>query len=84
MGAEETGHNRDRAFLAKRAGDAQHLQFGVQVEAIARLDLDRGHALGDQRVDAGQGAALQQLGLGRPRVAATVETMPPPARAISS
>jgi hypothetical protein len=69
---------------ATRAGDAQHLQFGLDVEPVARLDLDRADALGDQRVDALERAG-QQIGLGGgPRVADTVETMPPPARATSS
>ena len=36
------------------ARDAQHAELGLAVEAVAGLDLDRGDALGEQRVDARQ------------------------------
>jgi hypothetical protein len=73
----------DAADVAQGAGGAQALQLVVQRQAVAGLDLDRGHALGDQGVQAGQGGG-DQLGREAARVARMVETMPPPARAISS
>jgi hypothetical protein len=52
-------------------------------EAVARLDLDRRHAF--RRAGRRRAAAPRQQFLGGERVvAATDETMPPPARAISS
>jgi hypothetical protein len=57
---------RTGRFRRQPHGSAQHLQFGVDVEAVARLDLDRGHALGDQGIDAGKGAEPSSA---RPRVA---------------
>src|SRR3546814_18217306 len=50
----------DGPLFAERARGAEHLQLVVGRQAIARLDLDRRNALGDQRVEAGQGA-LDQL-----------------------
>jgi hypothetical protein len=58
-------------------------KFGLDVEPVAGLDLDRGDAFGDQRVDAGSAPASSSASLMRPG-GRTVETMPPPARAISS
>ena len=51
---------------ADLAGDAQHAELGLAVEAVARLDLQGGDALGDQRVDARQsGVASSALEAGR-------------------
>ncbi len=59
VGAEEGGADADRAHAGDGAGDAQHAELGVAVEAVAGLDLDGGDAFGDQRVDAGEGAGEQ-------------------------
>src|SRR3546814_11812586 len=50
------GFDADGPLFAERARGAEHLQLVVGRQAIARLDLDRRNALGDQRVEAGQGA----------------------------
>ena len=64
-------------------GRAQHLQFGLDIKAVARLDLDRRDALRRSAHRArGRAAAISSSSLAA-RVAVTDETMPPPARAIS-
>ena len=66
------------AVLSRRNSDAS-------VEAVARLDLDRGAAAGHQRVEAAARAdASSSPAELAALVAATVEAMPPPALAISS
>ena len=55
--AEEGGAHRDRPLGAQPARGAQRLRFVVEVEAVAGLDLDRGDAFGDQRVEARQRCA---------------------------
>ena len=64
MGAEEGGFHPHIARGGDPAGDAQHLDLGVDVEPVARLDLDDRDTLGDQRIGAGQGIG-QQIVLGR-------------------
>ena len=49
--AEECRADADRAMVLNVARDAQHAKLGIAVEAIARLDLDRRHAFGDQAID---------------------------------
>ena len=73
----------DRPLAAQAARGAQLLHLGLDVEAVAGLDLDRGDAFGDQRIEPRQRCATSSSSLAA-RVAFTVETMPPPARAISS
>jgi hypothetical protein len=50
--AEEGGHHVDPAFLAQRARHLQLLAFVGQGQAVAGLDLDRGHAFGTHRQQA--------------------------------
>ncbi len=47
-------------LLVQQADRIQHLEFSVQVEAVAGLDLGRGGAVGEHGVQAGQGL-LDQL-----------------------
>ena len=61
VGAEEAGLDDDIARLAEAARRAQHLALGCEVEAVAGFDLDRGDALGDQRVEAAQGLGDQRV-----------------------
>ena len=63
--------------------DAQAPQLVLDVEPVARLDLDRGDALGHERFEAPRRAERSSALLAA-RVAFTVETMPPPALAISA
>ena len=48
MGREERGADGQREALAERARDAKDLELVVEVEPVAGLDLERGHALGDE------------------------------------
>ena len=84
MRAEEGGANGDRARIGETPCRLQLPALGLQFEAIAGLDLDGGDALGDQGVEPWQGRRDQLRRSSACRVAFTVETMPPPARAISS
>jgi hypothetical protein len=61
VGAEEGGADVHRQQFAHAARHAQHLRFRRQVEAVAGLDLERGHALGQQGRDARR-ALAQQFG----------------------
>ena len=73
MQAEEGGDHVDVPLRPQPPGRRELPGLCVEVEPIAGLDLDGRDALGDQGVEPWQGG-----------VALTVETMPPPARAISS
>ena len=55
MGAQEARAHPDRPLLGDAAGRTQHRELRLEVEAVARLDLDGGDALGNQCVDARQG-----------------------------
>lgn len=59
MGTEQRGHHPHRAQLAEAAGHAQHLQLVGQGQAVAGLDLHRGHAIGQQRIEARQAGGDQ-------------------------
>ena len=59
MGGQPGGHDPQRPFATDPPGDAQHPQFGVQVQPVARLDFHRRHALGDQVVGAPQRGGQQ-------------------------
>ena len=48
VGGEQCGADGERQALAERARDAEDLELVVLVEPVAGLDLDRGHALGDE------------------------------------
>ena len=63
MGAEEARAYPHRPLDPDSARNAQHCEFGVDVEAVARLDLDGGDALGNQRVDPGEGAGEEGVGI---------------------
>ena len=81
--AEKVVATRQRQRLAQPSRDAQRLHLAVEVEAVARLDLERRDASAHQRLDALAGRG-EQLVLARRARRRMVETMPPPARAISS
>ncbi len=59
VGGEQGGADVDVACFAEAARGAKHLELVVEGEAIARLDLDRGHTLRDQLIESGQGAGDQ-------------------------
>ena len=62
MGAEKRGADGNRPFSAERARSGELAHLGLGIEPIARLDLDRRHALGDQRVEPRQ-RACHKVGL---------------------
>ena len=47
------------------ARDPQHAELGIGIEAVAGLDLQRGHAFGDQGVDTGKRRGEQRGVVGR-------------------
>ena len=51
MGAQKAGLHPDRPHLGDPPRGAQHGQLGLDIQTIARLDLDRCHAFADQRID---------------------------------
>ena len=65
MRGEQRRADRDRPALGEAPRDAERLSLGGVVKAVAGLDFDRGHAFGDQGVEAPQGRAEQVL-LARP------------------
>ena len=67
MRAEVRGRDRQRAPRAQRAPGLQHAQLGVQIQSVARLDLQSRHAFGQQRIDARQRAVDQLLQAGGAR-----------------
>ena len=67
MRAEKRGPDADRPVAAERTRGRQLSHLGFGVEPIAGFDLDRRHALADQRVEPRQRAG-DEFGLaGRPR-----------------
>ena len=76
--------HRDAERLADAARDAQHLAFVVEVQAVAGLDLERGHAVGAAARARAAATARSSSSSSAARTARTVDRMPPPARAISS
>ncbi len=64
----------DGAFLFERARGTQLLAFMLERESVAGLDLHRGDAFGQQRVEPGQGVRDQSCASLAARVALTVET----------
>ena len=67
VGAEEAGEHPDRTLGGDAARGAQHGELRLDVQTVARLDLDGADALGDQRVDAGEGAGEERVGFRLPR-----------------
>ena len=67
MGAKKCGANGDRALAGKTARRLQLAALGIELEAIAGLDLDGGDALGDQGVEPWQRRSHQLVGAGLPR-----------------
>jgi hypothetical protein len=47
---EQGALDADRLAVLQRLRRLQHLELGLDVESVARLDLDRGGAAGDQRL----------------------------------
>ena len=66
VGAEEGRPDLDPGLATEPAGDFQHAQLGLEIEAVARLDLDRGHAVRAQGLEATPRALLERLGAGGP------------------
>ena len=83
VSAQESRRDFDFARFGKAARDAQRFAFGREIETIARLDLDRPDALGDQRIEPRQVWRKSSSSLAA-RVAFSVERIPPPARAMSA
>ena len=50
MSAEKCGTHIDTACLSQRSCDLEHASFRRKLEAVAGLDFDSGHALGDQGI----------------------------------
>lgn len=48
MGRQQSGFDPDRQRLSQSAGHPQHLEFVIQRQAIAGLDLHRGDPFADQ------------------------------------
>ena len=61
MGAEEGGFDIDGAKRGELAGDAEHFQFGLDIEAIAGFDFDGGDAFSQYGVESLQ-CGFQKLG----------------------
>src|ERR1700722_18310400 len=70
MRAEEGGAHLNAPLLGETARGPQLPPLRLEVEPIAGFDLDRGYALGDQRVEARQGSGEQGLGSGEHRLLA--------------
>ncbi len=62
MRAQEGGRHVNRQHVRHLARNAQHFPFRRQVQAIAGLDFNGGHALGQKARDTGQ-ALAQQFGV---------------------
>ena len=59
MGGQKAGADLYRTQVADGTGGAQHPQFRLDLQPIARLDLDHCHAFGQHRIDKGQGGGHQ-------------------------
>ncbi len=67
MGGKAGGHHAHGPACAEGARHPQHFEFGLGIEAVARLDLDGGHAIGQHAVEAPERGGRQRLLVGRPR-----------------
>jgi hypothetical protein len=65
--AEEAGYDVDARVLPQGARHLQHPDLGRKVEPVARLDLDRGHALGQEAPQPASRHRLELARRGRPR-----------------
>jgi hypothetical protein len=81
MRAEESRPHRDA--IAELACSSKHLCLACGIEAVPRLDLDGGSAFGEPLCKPAPGSDSSSASEA-PRVARTVDRIPPPARAISS
>lgn len=61
MRCEIAGDDADRTFVAKLARGAQHVEFGVDIQAVAGLDLDRRNTFGNERVEPWQSAFHERV-----------------------
>ena len=61
MRAEKGGAHGHRKGVAEATRDPQHPRLGLAVEAVAALDLDGGHAFGQQIGETAAGALVQRL-----------------------
>ena len=59
--AQETGAHADAQLAAESTRHAQHAAFAVQLQAVAGLDLQRGHAVGEQGAGARQGLRVKAV-----------------------
>lgn len=83
MGGQIAGDDPHRPQRLQPAGNTQHFQFGIYIEAVTGFDFDRRDALGKKRIETGQRCAIKTSSE-TARVSRTEDTMPPPALAISS
>ena len=67
MGAKKCGANGDRALAGKTARGLQLAALGIELEAIAGLDLDGGDAFRDQGIEPRQRRSHKLVGAGLPR-----------------
>ena len=61
MRTEECCRHTHVPDFAESTRCAQHPRLDLQIKAIAGLDLDRGYTLGDEMIEAGQGARHQRI-----------------------
>ena len=61
VGAEEARAHPHRTLGGDSTGRAQHGELGLDIEAVARLDLDGRDALCEQRIDPGKGAGKERV-----------------------
>jgi len=64
VGGEQGGAHVDRETFTEQARDAQRLQLGGQREPVARLDLDRRHAMPHRRLQPARRFGEQGVGIG--------------------
>ena len=62
--AQKSGDHIHGQPVAKRTGHAQHFQFIFHIEAVARLNFHRGHALIHQPPQPRRGLRIQIIGAG--------------------
>lgn len=59
MGTEQRGQHPYRTQFAETAGHAQHLQLTFDGQTVTGLDLQRGHTIGQQRIETRQAGGDQ-------------------------
>ena len=67
MGTQIAGANTDRTRLGDSPRNAQHFHFCIDIQTVTRLDLDSGHTLGNQRIDADKRTCQQRFLIRRAR-----------------